>query len=126
MKEPKKAQHDWKDKGFDFAPTIVTVSCFKQVSMYRAYIRILWFLELENKGAIGFKVLLKQVLGESCVNGLMSISCCKFKECIALVATKFVSSFTSKQLGPDKEATRSSTFRSLIQHTWASTSQLTK
>ncbi len=115
MKEPKNAQHEWKDEGVNFAPTIVNISCFKQVSTYRAYIR-----------AIGFRVLLKQVLGESCVNGLMSISCCKFKECMALVATKFGSSFTSKQLGPDKEATRSSTFRSWIQHTWASTSQLTK
>jgi hypothetical protein len=43
MKERQKAQHDWKDEGFDFAPTIVNVSCFKQVQMYRAYIRILWF-----------------------------------------------------------------------------------
>ncbi len=69
-------------------------------------------LELENKGAIGFRVLLKQVLGESCVNGLTSISCCKFKECMALVTTKFANSFTNKQLGRDKEATRNSTFRS--------------
>jgi hypothetical protein len=43
MKEPKKAQHDWKDEGFDFAPTMVNVSCFKQVSTYRAYIRICGF-----------------------------------------------------------------------------------
>jgi hypothetical protein len=43
MKEPKNVQHDCKDEGFDFAPTIVNVSCFKQVSTYKAYIRFLWF-----------------------------------------------------------------------------------